>query len=160
MMKKLIFSLVFIMAFVAFGKTQPYNTALGVRLGFFNGITVKHFIKQDRALEGLLSTRWNGFVISGLYEWQNPIKGVQNLDWYIGGGGHIGFWGDRYYYYNKKDPRDNYTIVGIDFIIGLGYTFKEVPFNIALDWKPAFNIIGDAHWWGDGVALSIRYTFH
>lgn len=145
------------------GYAQNYNTGLGVRVGAFNGITLKHFVSESNALEGIASFRWNGFIITGLYEWQKPIKGARGLDYEIGFGAHVGSWGDR----NNKwwddndfdgSPDDNFTIVGLDFIIGLEYTFAEVPFNLGLDYKPAFNF-GGYRWWSDGFALSIRYTF-
>jgi len=142
---------------------QNYNTGLGVRLGYFNGITVKHFVSESNALEGIASFRWNGFIITGLYEWQKPIKGAPGLDYEIGFGAHLGAFGDRRNGWWDDDdfdgnPDDNFTLFGVDFIAGLEYTFAEVPFNLALDWKPAFNF-GGYRWWGDGIALSIRYTF-
>lgn len=139
---------------------QNYTTALGARLGFFNGVTIKHFVSGSNAIEGIASFRWQGFALTGLYEWQKPIKGARNLDYFLGVGGHVGFWDHKHYYwYDKNRGPGTFTVIGVDFIAGLEYTFAEVPFNMGLDWKPAFNLIGDTHWWGDGIALSIRYTF-
>jgi hypothetical protein len=53
----------------------------------------------------------------------------------------------------------NYTVIGIDGILGIEYNFEEVPINIGVDWKPAFNLTGYSGFWGDGGALSIRYIF-
>jgi len=36
---------------------------------------------------------------------------------------------------------------------------REVPFNISIDWKPAYNLWGYSGFWADGGALSIRYIF-
>jgi len=161
MIRKLVFTCLLAALFTIGGNAQPYNTSAGIRLGLFNGLTVKHFIEPDRALEGLLSWRWDGFVVTGLYEFQKPlnIEGVSNLDWYIGGGAHIGFWGANNYYYGPADRVNSYTVGGLDFILGMEYTFDEVPITLSLDWKPAFNIFGDSHWWGDGGAFSVRYVF-
>ncbi|GAB1405423.1 hypothetical protein MASR1M74_26040 [Lentimicrobium sp.] len=160
MSRKTFFVTALILLFAGAVHAQNYSTALGARVGFFNGLTIKHFVSADNAIEGIAAFRWNGFILTGLYEWQKPIKGAPGLDYEVGIGGHVGFW-DRhhYYWYDDDDPDDNITVAGLDFILGLEYTFKEVPFNLALDWKPAFNFIGDHHWWGDGVALSIRFTF-
>lgn len=158
MKKTIVIALLIIGFFGIESYGQQYKTGLGVRLGTFSGITVKHFIKPQNALEGLLSFRWNGFVITGLYEWQKPIREVNNLDWYIGCGAHIGFWDGTNYYYHRAD-NSGHTVVGVDFTIGLEYTFDEAPFSIGLDWKPAINLIGDNHWWGDGIGLSFRYDF-
>jgi hypothetical protein len=145
-------------AFSLSSMAQNYSTAAGLRLGYFNGITVKHFISGTNALEGIASFRWGGFALTGLYEWQKPVRGAQNLDYFLGLGGHIGFWDNNKYYWYDDKRKGSFTIIGIDFIAGLEYTFPAVPFNVGLDWKPAFNLIGDTHWWGDGLAFSIRYT--
>jgi hypothetical protein len=134
---------------------QLYNTGVGARLGFFNGITVKHFLQEGHALEGILSTRWNGLIITGLYEIQRPFTDVTNLEWYYGGGAHVGFWQEGRY----RSDLEASSVFGLDLILGVEYTIDEVPFSVSLDWKPGFNILGDNRWWGDGVALSIRYTF-
>lgn len=134
---------------------------IGGRFGLFNGITFKSFMSRTSALEGLLSIRNNGFILTGLYEYQKSIKEVDGLDWYAGGGLHIAHWnnGGHYPYVLEKDRKTSYTIVGIDLILGAEYTIKPVPFSVALDWKPAINLIGSVDWWADGFALSIRYTF-
>ncbi len=135
---------------------QLYDTGLGARAGFFNGLTAKHFFQENRAVEGILSTRWNGFIITGLYEIHNDIPDVEFLEWYYGAGAHIGFWGRGDYHHKNSDAQ---TIVGFDLVIGAEYVFEEFPVSIGIDWKPAFNVFGDFHWWGDGVAISGRYTF-
>ena len=156
MVKKMLIGVVFTVLMATSLNAQNYRTALGGRFGLFNGFTIKHFIKTDRALEGLLGFRWNGFMITGLYEYQKPFPDVKNLDWFVGIGGHVGFWNDGYYkdrYYN-----DGHSAFGLDLIGGLEYTFDEVPINLGLDWKPAFNFVGNDNVWLDGLALSVRYT--
>ena len=39
---------------------QSYRTGIGARLGFFNGITAKHFVSPNNAVEGILNFRWGG----------------------------------------------------------------------------------------------------
>lgn len=160
-MKIKVLLIAFFMSAVAISaNAQNYTTALGARLGAFNGVTIKHFVSESNALEGIASFRWGGFAITGLYEWQNPIRNAEGLDYFLGLGGHIGVWdNDNYYRFDPDRDAGNFTIVGIDFIAGLEYTFAEAPFVIGLDWKPAFNLVGDSRWWGDGAALSVRYTF-
>ena len=132
---------------------QNYRTGVGARVGFFNGITVKHFVSPGNALEGIVNFRWGGAIVTGLYEWQQPIHSAPGLDYYLGLGAHIGFF-DNY----KWD--DASTVVGADLVAGLEYTFPTAPFSIALDYKPAFNFIGDNHVWADGVALSLRFNIN
>ncbi|MGV8962485.1 MAG: hypothetical protein ACOH2V_03790 [Candidatus Saccharimonadaceae bacterium] len=133
---------------------QNYNTGVGARVGFFNGITLKHFLSPSNALEGIVNFRWGGAIVTGLYEWQQPIPGAPGLDYFLGVGAHVGFF-DSYKYDDSAS-----TVVGADVIAGLEYTFPTAPFTIGLDYKPAFNIIGDNHIWADGVALSLRFNIN
>lgn len=158
-MKKIILTLTLVIFIAVFAEAQDYNTGVGLRLGFSNGLTVKHFISDRTALEGLLSTRWRGFEITGLFEVHNPAFDVERLNWYFGGGAHIGFWNGDYTYDRWGDAGTNYTVVGVDGIIGIEYNFEEFPLNVGLDWKPSFNLTGFSGFWGDGGALSIRYIF-
>ena len=69
---------------------------------------------------------------------------------------HIGFYDGNNAYWGE--PGITYTVVGIDGILGLEYTFSEVPICLGLDWKPELNLIGYTGVWSEG-ALSIRYVF-
>ena len=133
---------------------QNYRTGIGARVGFFNGVTVKHFLSPSNALEGIVNFRWGGAVVTGLYEWQQPIRSAPGLDYYLGLGAHIGFF-DKY-----KWDHDQSTVFGADLVVGLEYTFPTAPFSIALDYKPAFNFIGDTHVWADGLGLSLRFNIN
>lgn len=136
-------------------KGQDYKTAVGIRGGLSNGITVKHFISGTNSVEGILSTRWKGFNITGLYQFNNSLPEA-GLNWYYGFGGHVGFWDGRYN--NWFTDNRTYTVIGVDGIIGIEYTFQPIPLNISLDYKPAFNLIGYSGFWGDEFAISVRYT--
>ncbi len=155
-MKKLFFAFILLLATTLISNAQDYSTGIGFRGGLSNGLTVKHFISSENAVEGILSTRWQGFNITGLYEIHNQAFDTPGLKWYYGFGGHIGFWNAHNPWFND---RGNYTVVGVDGIIGLEYSFAEVPINLGLDWKPGLNLIGYTGFWGDEVALSIRYIF-
>ena len=158
-MKKLIITSLIAFCIVSLSIAQDYRTAVGVRGGFESGLTVKHFTREKSAYEFILASRWRGFEITGLYEVHNQAFDVERLKWFVGFGGHVGFWNGDYTYKYWGDQGTNYTVAGIDGILGLEYSFKEVPFNLSLDWKPAFNFIGYSGFWGDGGALSIRYIF-
>jgi hypothetical protein len=157
-MKRIIITCLLVFGLVSINYSQDYKTGIGLRGGWESGLTVKHFIGAKSALEGILATRWRGFEITGLYEIHNQAFKVDRLKWYLGFGGHAGFWnGD--YTRGWGTSGTNYTVIGIDGILGLEYSFSEVPINLSLDWKPAFNFIGYSGWWADGGALSIRYIF-
>ncbi len=158
-MKKLFLTFVLTFFILTMLSAQDYGTGIGLRGGFSSGLTVKHFISQKNALEGILSTRWRGFDITGLYEIHNQAFDTDRLNWYFGFGAHLGFWDGDYTYTRWGEVGRNYIIIGIDGILGIEYNFREAPINIGIDWKPAFNIIGYTGFWGDGGALSIRYIF-
>ncbi|WP_423129734.1 hypothetical protein [Gaoshiqia sp. Z1-71] len=156
-MRKLI--VVTIISFFAIfsASAQDYNTGIGLRGGFFSGLTVKHFLNQSHAFEGLLSSRWHGLEITGLYEIHRQAFNAPRLNWYYGFGAHLGFYdGDRS---SRFDDGDNYVVIGADGILGIEYNFAEIPINLGLDWKPVINLVGDTGFWGDGAAISIRYIF-
>ncbi|MDZ7737903.1 MAG: hypothetical protein U5K32_02300 [Bacteroidales bacterium] len=140
-------------------KAQDYNTGIGLRAGLANGLTIKHFTHEKAALEFLVATRWRGVGLTVLYEIHNEAFDTQGLKWYYGFGGHLGFWNGDYTNNYWGEPGTSYTVAGIDGILGLEYSFREVPINLGIDWKPAFNFIGYSGFWADGGALSIRYIF-
>jgi len=155
-MKKLVLIFTFAVCLNGFIDAQDYRTGIGLRAGPYYGLTVKHFTGSKTALEGLL-TRWSGIDITVLYEIHYRAFDVNGLNWYFGLGGHIGFWEGSHL--NNGTAGTNYTIIGLDGILGLEYNFSEVPVNISVDWKPAFNIIGYSEFWPLGGAFSIRYVF-
>jgi hypothetical protein len=132
-----------------------YRTALGIKF-YPAAISVKHFIRDNRALEGL-GYFWNyGFRFTGLYEIHGDINGAPGLKWYVGPGGHIGFWNDDW---KRRYPtREDGVAIGLDGVLGLDYKIKGAPINLSIDWQPSFNIIGYTYFssWG---GLGIRYTF-
>ncbi len=156
-MKKFTIVSLLVLFIATVSNAQDYNTGIGIRGGTFNGITLKHFISKNQAIEGLLATRWQGIKITGLYEIHNQAFDTPRLNWYYGVGGHIGFWNSDNY--NPRYRDRNYTVIGVDGIIGIEYNIGPIPFNVSLDWKPYFDIFGYTGVWFDSGALSIRYIF-
>ncbi len=159
-MKKLFFVGLFLLM-AGFAGAQDYYTAVGLRGGASQGVTVKHFVNRYDAIEGILAFRWGGFIITGLYEFEQEFA-EPGFSWYYGFGGHLGHWNSgstHKPHWWKPEYNDGLTIIGVDAIAGLSYTFDRTPINISLDWKPSFNLIGYSGIWADGFAFSIRYTF-
>ena len=156
-MKNLIFVLLILLLFGLESKSQDYNTGIGLRGGWGTGLTVKHFLGDKAAVEGILDSRWRGFSLTGLYEIHNTAFDIDRLNWYYGFGGHIGFWNGKNV--GWADDNNNYTVIGIDGILGIEYNFDFIPINLSIDWKPALNLAGSSGFWGDGGAISIRYIF-
>lgn len=134
-----------------------YTTAAGLK--FFPGaVTVKHFLRDTRAVEGLLSFWEYGFRTTALYEIHGDINGVPGLKWYAGPGAHLGFWNNRWR--NVYPTRASGLSLGIDGVLGLDYKVKDAPLNFSLDWQPSLNIIGYSYFEGAWGGLSIRYTLN
>lgn len=138
-------------------QAQDYLWAAGLRVGGSPGLTGKYSIGDITYVEGLMTFRWHGVTITGLYELHAKAFNEMDLYWYYGGGAHLGFWNEarRHPYY------DNYEggiLLGIDGIIGIEYYIRDIPFILSLDWKPALNLIDHTGLFYDELAISIRYT--
>lgn len=141
-------------------EAQDYKTALGLRGGPGYGVTIKHFVSPAGALEGIVSPRWNGVVLTALYEKHAVAFDAKRLKYYGGGGAHVGLWNYRENR-NSNNPwvndYDNHTVVGVDLVLGIEYTFGFIPFTIGVDWKPMLNLINDGSIWFNDVAFSLRF---
>lgn len=157
-MKKIIIALTLLLSISYNSNAQDYSTGIGLRGGFASGITIKHFIGEKAALEGIVGTVYRGAFITGLYEIHSySAFDVERLNWYYGAGGHIGFW-NGYVGHPWFNTNRSYTVIGVDGILGMEYNIEEIPINISLDIKPAFNLVGYTGLWIDG-AFSVRYIF-
>jgi hypothetical protein len=156
-MKKIVTIFIILLCLTSISYAQDYNTGIGLRGGFSNGLTIKHFISSKSALEGIFASRWRGLEITGLYEVHNRAFNSEQLKWFIGFGGHVGFWNGDYAKWGT--PGIAYTVIGVDGILGIEYSFREFPVNIGVDWKPAFNFVGYTGFWADGGAVSLRFIF-
>jgi len=138
---------------------QTYNTALGAKLWRDGGgITVKHFVGNNNALEGI-GYFWNhGTRITGLYEFHFDIAGAPGLKWYVGPGAHVGFYNSGKYYDGYGNGIGG-TFIGIDGVLGLDYKFNKAPINLSLDWQPSIEFGDGRGFWGGWGGLGIRYTF-
>lgn len=156
-MKKTYVILILFFSVLITSNAQDYKTALGLRAGLPVGVTIKHFLNETNAIEGILASRWSGFVVTGLYEFEYWTGEYPALNWYWGAGAHVGFWNAGY------NPRLDVTytgpVIGIDGILGLEYTFDEIPLNLSLDILPSINLVGSTGWGGINGALSVRYVF-
>lgn len=132
--------------------SSSYTTALGVKVWDGGGITLKHFMAPNRAVEAIGYFYNRGFRLTGLYEIHGDITGAQGLKWYLGPGAHLGFYNDKYY-------NNSNVTAGIDGVLGLDYKFRGAPINMSIDWQPSIEF-ADGHGFNGGWGgLGIRYTF-
>lgn len=149
-MKSILFTL--LLTTIAFGDkalAQDYKLGLGLRLSnasptISNSVSAKYFIKQQDALEALVSFG-DRFGIGLLYEKHRSFTNESGLRWFYGFGGYAGFQGGD-------------TYLGPAGVLGFDYKFKDVPLNISLDWKPELDIIPKVNLVPDAFGLTARYT--
>lgn len=133
---------------------SSYRTAIGAKV-YPGAISVKHFVRDQAALEGLASFWRFGFRFTGLYEFHGDINGAPGLKWYIGPGAHIGVHNDRW---GRRYDEDAGLDLGVDGVIGLDYKINGAPINLSLDWQPSFTLLTEPYFrsWG---GLGVRFTF-
>jgi hypothetical protein len=130
--------------------STDYKTALGVK--FYPGaISLKHFVTDKNALEGIAYFWTRGTRVTGLYEIHGEIENAGGLKWYIGPGAHLGFYNNKYY--------GGGTYIGLDGVLGLDYKISSAPINLSLDWQPSFEFGDGAGFSGNWGGLAIRYVF-
>lgn len=161
-MKKVIFLAAVLFSAIV-SQSQPkintgsdYRTALGIKF-WPGGITIKHFVNDNRALEGLGYFWTHGFRFTGLYEFHGDINDAPGLKWYAGPGAHIGAYNEVWYhgghYYDDGD-----VSLGIDGVVGLDYKISGAPINLSLDFQPSLELLSQPYFSVCG-GLAIRYTF-
>ena len=160
-MKKGLFSLLVIagLAFAGSATAQDYKTAIGVRLSSSqaivnNSISIKHFLNENTALEGLFSFG-DPLALGALIEKHQPV-GASGIKWFYGGGGYIGFVKT---YDPNKDRNETNVHFGAQGILGLDYKFANIPLNLSLDWKPELNLVSDINFEPAAVGFTARFTF-
>lgn len=160
-MKKLILLLVFIGCSTAMF-SQIYNQGIGARAGFGIGVTYKHFLNEQSALEAFMMFRPIGgysFTNFGaLYLHHFPIGSVEGLNWYVGGGLIMQLFGGKY---ADLYPNDNKINLGICLAGGAEYKFANIPLAVSADIMPGV-LFGNNYISGfrsDIGGLAARYTF-
>lgn len=129
---------------------QDYKVAIGIRFStdaptLSNSISVKYFMEESKAIEGLVSFG-SRFGLGALYEKYQLIGATPAFTWFYGAGGYVGF-------------EDNKTWLGPTGVVGIDYKFPNAPINLSLDWKPELDIIPSINFVPDALGVTVRYTF-
>ena len=138
---KLVFTVLFGLACSFNSLAQnPYKMALGVRYFYGPDLSAKFSLKGNTAAEALLGGFRNGLKGTLLYQWHNPALGGNAWRWYYGFGGHMGASPERRFFRRGPYAAGRFQ-VGVDGILGIEHSFRELPLNISADWKPEFNLL-------------------
>ncbi|MDA8685441.1 hypothetical protein N9L94_00305 [Robiginitalea sp.] len=117
---------------------------LGLRLGDADGfgaeISYQGALGQSNRVELDLGWRnasnWDGFKLTGLYQWVNHLDG--SFNWYYGFGGGLG---SLNYSPGVVASGNGGLFVYGAGIIGIEYRF-EIPLQISLDFRPEIGLLG------------------
>ena len=98
--------------------------------------------------------RWKGLyfflavalALKALYEYQGPINGAEGLQYFVGGGGLLGF----------GTGHNNGTTFALRLTGGLDYKFADAPINVSLGFDPFFHLAPTT---GSHLALGIGLRY-
>jgi hypothetical protein len=139
---------------------QDFRTGIGIRGGLFSGLSIKHFVSQANALEGVVATHHRGLVLAGMYQMHANAFDAPGLNWYYGGGAHLGFYNYRSTpWFSSSENNGNFSTLGLIGVVGLEYKIDEIPITIGVDVTPAFNLIGHTGFWIN-TGLTLRYVLN
>jgi hypothetical protein len=121
---------------------QEFKGSVGVRFGYGIGLTGTYHLQNNQNIEFLLRYGYHGLILNrpglnfqALYEKHWQLRS-SNFTAYVGGGPAIGA-GKR-----SSNSPTVYFVLGASPILGFDYTTQrtKVPFILALDYKPTFNV--------------------
>lgn len=161
-MRKIIFALGFILATSVTLTAQDISkNAIGLRFGNNDGfggeISYQRALGSNNRLEidlGLRNNKnYDGFKVTGIYQWVWNIEG--GFNWYAGFGGGFG---------NYNNSGENSSVFSESFIfvagnIGIEYNFPTAPILLSLDLRPEFGFGRRFSDYSSDIALGIRYQF-
>jgi hypothetical protein len=166
---QLFFTLVLITQFANSGTAQSsldpnfgstYTTAVGVRGIGTSGLSIKHFNRQYRAIEGIIGFYPNAFSATVLVEKYTPAFDVRGLNWYYGVGGHVATQSNVIRNEGIYRREASALGFGIDGIFGMEYKVENTPIALSMDLKPFLEIVSDG---GTFIALDpglgVKLTF-
>ena len=145
--------------------SSNYSTAIGFRGGETSGLTIKHFMGNQNALEGIVGLWYHGFSATLLYERHSQAFNASGLNWYYGLGGHGTVYSShRYYRYHGRHRHDHYHAgsvgVGVDGIFGLEDKIPKAPIALSIDVKPYVEVISSGGIWTSlDPGVGIKVTF-
>jgi hypothetical protein len=158
-MKKLILTAFAVFTGFAFMNAQEIaDNAIGLRLGDSDGfgaeVSYQRALGDNNRLEADLGWRsgkgYDGFKLTGLYQWVWQLDG--DFNWYVGAGGGFG----SYSFDNNDIDGETFFFAAGD--IGIEYSF-DIPLMLSLDFRPELGF-GDFRDDVDfDIALGIRYQF-
>jgi hypothetical protein len=140
--------------------TVAQSNQLGIRLGYYSGLTFRHMNEKEFGVEVNL-LKWmpyRGATLSLIGEKNFLLK--QGFSMYAGAGLFVGNYRNGYYY-KRDDKYYRYefegTYWGLEGVVGADYKFENAPVMLGLDLRPRFVHLMYPYPWDAG--LNVRYVF-
>lgn len=170
LMKKYAFTVLLAVIGVCSLSAQDYKGSIGLRInpddGGGAGVTIKNFTTQSTALEFIINTDFDSWIAgTGLFEVHQSIPDIKYFNWYYGAGAGVSLHSYPESYDSNNDGRidgtrtHNGVGVGIDGILGIEYTIKQIPLALSLDWKPYLGLFENSGLHLFVFGFSARYTY-
>ena len=158
-MKKSLIALILFLGCLVAGKSQNYESAIGLRLGDPWALSYKNFVNEKTAFEGYIGFRnfptYSEMRINGAFLSHQKISSVEGLNWYYG----VGLGAVFYHFKTNFTGLGGGVSIAASGYIGVEYKLKEIPLLMAIDWVPTFHIGGFDSGFEAGLAnLAIRYV--
>jgi hypothetical protein len=128
-------------------KAQDFKQAAGIRMGWTPGFEYRIFTDPANSYKFLLGTRDRGVQLHLFKEFHryNMFSFTDQITFFYGAGLHAGYekWDVIHYHENTQwyETRTG-LIAGLDGLVGLEYTFYEVPISLGIEAKPYFEFFG------------------
>lgn len=126
---------------------QDLKQAAGIRLGWTPGFEYRIYTDDANSYKFLLGTRDRGVQLHFFKEFHryDLFSFSDRITFLYGAGLHAGYekWDVIHYHQNTEyyETRAG-LIVGLDGLVGLEYTFYEVPISMGIEAKPYFEFLG------------------
>ena len=141
--------------------SQSYGNALEVRVANSTnyrtaGLTFQQRLLKHVTIEGIAQTDFtHNSTFHALVEYHHPIL-TKRLNYYMGAGLNTGieanFIKDKAA--NTVTTTYGNTVFGTDLVAGIEMTLLK--YNISIDYKPNFNLVGRNTWYQGQVGISAR----
>ena len=142
--------LLFALIIVIGSHANAGDYALGGRISNQFGITFKYKYYGNTWLEGIADIGSHDLALTGLFEQYYETPFSRNLNWFVGGGPYLGYWGNG---------NSSSAWLGVKGVLGVCYNFTDIPVDLSLDWMPEFQLVSKFTPSFNVFGLSIRYTF-
>lgn len=129
------------------------HISTGLRFSPAVGLSIKVNTTNSNSQEYLLTQFGRGLTGTFLFEKHYNSFSSASWRWFWGLGGHLGATS----IHEKNKQADTKIDVGGDGIIGLEYTFRKIPLNSSVDWKPKLDILYGTESSITRFGLSTRY---